>query len=65
MCQAYILNVVFSDVQYEERKESCSSGWESKNTVGEPKSIIGGCDIVPVAKGSEETEDLGWYVQSG
>jgi hypothetical protein len=51
MCQAYILNVVFSDVQYEERKESCSSGWESKNTVGDPKSIIGGPDIVPVAKG--------------
>jgi hypothetical protein len=46
------LIVFFSDVQYEYRYESCSSGWESKNIVGEPKSMTGRSDIVGAVSGS-------------
>lgn len=44
--EAYIFIVVFNDVQYEERYESCSSGWESKKIVGRPKSRVGRPDIL-------------------
>ena len=54
--EAYIFMVVFNDVQYEERYESCSSGCESKKIVGRPKSRVGRSDIVWISNGRRDRE---------
>lgn len=46
--------MLFSAVQYDWIYVSCSSGCESKNMEGDPKSSTGGPDIVQILNGQEE-----------